>query len=71
LSQRKKITTLNLLSHTAGLSISGFPGYQIDSTLPSSQEILDGIAPANTKAVRSAFEPGLSISILVAVQPFL
>jgi CubicO group peptidase (beta-lactamase class C family) len=59
LSKGKKITTSNLLSHTAGLSISGFPGYQIDSTLPSRQQILDGIAPANTKAVRSAFEPGL------------
>jgi CubicO group peptidase (beta-lactamase class C family) len=60
LSKGKKITTANLLSHTAGLSVyGGFPGYDVKSTIPALPQILDGVAPANTPAVRSLFEPGL------------
>jgi CubicO group peptidase (beta-lactamase class C family) len=60
LSKGKKITTANLLSHTAGLSVyGGFPGYNAKSKIPTLPQILDGIAPANTPAVRSLFEPGL------------
>lgn len=59
LSNGKKITMANLLSHTAGLTIHGFPGYEAGTTLPARSEILNGVSPANTKAVRSAFEPGL------------
>lgn len=58
-SKGKKITTANLLSHTAGLSISGYPGYEVGVTVPTRRQILDGNKPANTRAVRSAFEPGL------------
>ena len=57
-SQGKKISLANLLSHTAGLTIHGFPGYQRGDTIPSITDILDGKAPANTKAVRSEFAPG-------------
>ncbi len=59
LSGGKKITTANLLSHTGGLSIHGFPGYNKKDTLPSLTQILNGEKPANTRAVRSLFEPGL------------
>ncbi|MFZ4548335.1 MAG: serine hydrolase [Bacteroidales bacterium] len=60
LSNGKKITTANLLSHTAGLSVyGGFPGYDAKSEIPTLPQILDGVAPANTPAVRSLFEPGL------------
>jgi CubicO group peptidase (beta-lactamase class C family) len=58
-SHGKKITLANLLSHTAGLTIHGFPGYERGDTIPSLTDILDGKAPANTKAVRSQFAPGL------------
>jgi CubicO group peptidase (beta-lactamase class C family) len=58
-SQGKKISLSNLLSHTAGLTIHGFPGYERGDTIPSITDILDGKAPANTKAVRSQFAPGL------------
>ena len=58
-SRGKKITIANLLSHTAGLTIHGFPGYERGDTIPSLEQILDGIPPANTKAVRSQFDPGL------------
>ncbi len=59
IAKNKKITTANLLSHTAGLTIDGFPGYCKDDTLPSIIQILDGKKPANTLAVRSQFEPGI------------
>jgi CubicO group peptidase (beta-lactamase class C family) len=59
LSKGKKINTANLLSHTAGLTIHGFPGYAIGDTIPSLIQVLNGTPPANTKAVRSQFEPGL------------
>lgn len=57
-SHGKKITTAQLLSHTAGLSVHGFPGYQRDSVIAAVTDILDGRAPSNTEAVRSLAEPG-------------
>jgi CubicO group peptidase (beta-lactamase class C family) len=59
LSKGKKITVANLLSHTAGITIHGFPGYEIGDTIPTLTQILDGQKPANTKAVRSIYEPSL------------
>lgn len=57
-SHGKKITTAQLLSHTAGLSVHGFPGYQRDSAIAAVTDILDGRSPSNTEAVRSLEEPG-------------
>ena len=57
-SHGKKITTAQLLSHTAGLGVHGFPGYQRDSAIAAVTDILDGRAPSNTEAVRSVIEPG-------------
>ena len=59
LSKNKKITVLNLLSHTAGLNMTGFPGYSQVDNLPTIPQILDGKKNSNTPAVRSQFEPGL------------
>jgi len=61
IAKNKKINTLHLLSHTAGLSIHGFPGYERSDTIPLLSQILDGQKPANTKAVRSEFEPGIRL----------
>jgi len=55
---KKKVTLANLLSHTGGLTIHGFPGYEVGKTLPTLPEVLDGKAPANTAAVRVDTEPG-------------
>jgi CubicO group peptidase (beta-lactamase class C family) len=60
-SNNRKITLTNLLSHTGGLSIHGFPGYAAGEDLPSLIQILDGLKPANTEAVRSVEEPGKSV----------
>lgn len=53
-----RISVRNLLSHTAGLSISSFPGYTRGADLPELLDILDGRHPANTAAVKSQILPG-------------
>jgi CubicO group peptidase (beta-lactamase class C family) len=58
-TNNKKITIANLLSHTAGLGIHGFPGYSVNDTIPTLIQILDGKKPANTEAIRSIMEPGI------------
>jgi len=60
-SQGRPITVNALLSHTAGLTIHGFPGYTRGDTLPSVQQILDGEKPANTRAVRSFIIPDTAV----------
>lgn len=57
LSNGKKITIANLLSHTAGLRRGGGV-YDIGDSLPTMIQVLDGKKPSNSPAVRSAFEPG-------------
>ncbi len=47
-----------LLSHTAGLTVHGFPGYAVGEPLPTVPQILDGAKPANTAAVRVDKTPG-------------
>jgi CubicO group peptidase (beta-lactamase class C family) len=47
-----------LLSHTAGTTVSGFPGYAHDAAVPSLVQVLDGAPPANTKPVRIENPPG-------------
>ncbi|WP_177197072.1 serine hydrolase domain-containing protein [Dyadobacter koreensis] len=54
----KKVTLRGILSHTAGLTVHGFPGYTVDTKIPSAVQILDGEAPANTSPVRVDFVPG-------------
>jgi CubicO group peptidase (beta-lactamase class C family) len=61
-SNNKTITLKNLLSHTAGLTMHGFPGYEPGADLPGLPQILDGTPPANTDPVRSFTEPGGNFS---------
>ena len=55
---KKKVTLANLLSHTGGTTVHGFPGYAPGEKIPTLSQILDGVPPANTLAVRVDFEPG-------------
>ncbi len=59
-SKGKKVSLLNLLSHTGGVNVSGFDGYSKTDSLPSIIQILNGQSPSNSDAVRSIFEPGLN-----------
>ena len=52
------VTLKKLLSHTAGLTVSGFPGYAAGVPVPSLIQLLDGTAPANTPAIRIDTKPG-------------
>jgi CubicO group peptidase (beta-lactamase class C family) len=47
-----------LLSHTGGTTVSGFPGYAADKPVPTLAQVLDGAGPANTKPIRVAAAPG-------------
>ena len=55
---KKKVTLANLLSHTGGLTVHGFPGYASGEKIPTLPQVLDGTEPANTAAVRVDMEPG-------------
>lgn len=52
------VTVRALLSHTAGISVSGFPGYGPGQAVPSVAQVLDGLAPATTAPVRVTSPPG-------------
>ncbi|HEX5709586.1 MAG TPA: serine hydrolase [Pyrinomonadaceae bacterium] len=55
---KRKVTLANLLSHTAGLTVHGFPGYAAGERIPTLPQVLDGAEPANTAPVRVDLEPG-------------
>jgi CubicO group peptidase (beta-lactamase class C family) len=57
-TKEQKVTLRRLLSHTAGLTVHGFPGYNSASTVPTVPQILDGVKPANTSPVRVDVIPG-------------
>jgi CubicO group peptidase (beta-lactamase class C family) len=52
------VTLRLILSHSAGLTVDGFPGYRVGSPIPSLLQILDGRPPANTPPVRVDQIPG-------------
>ena len=54
----KKVTLRGLLSHTAGLTVHGFPGYATDAPVPTLVQVLDGAKPANTAPIRVDITPG-------------
>jgi CubicO group peptidase (beta-lactamase class C family) len=54
----EKVTPRRLLTHSAGLTVWGFPGYALDKPVPTVPQLLDGAQPANTPAVRNDTTPG-------------
>jgi CubicO group peptidase (beta-lactamase class C family) len=54
----EKVTLRRLLTHTAGLTVWGFPGYASTVEVPTVPQVLDGAKPANTSAVRNDTTPG-------------
>lgn len=57
-TQNEKVTLRRLLSHTAGLTVSGFPGYAAGAPIPDTVQVLSGAKPAITPEVRSYAQPG-------------
>jgi CubicO group peptidase (beta-lactamase class C family) len=54
----EKVTLRRIASHSAGLTVHGFPGYKTTDSLPTTVQVLDGARPANTAAVRVDTFPG-------------
>src|SRR5580765_5903995 len=54
----QKVTLRRILSHSAGLTVHGFPGYEVGSTIPTLVEIFNGEPPANTAPIRVDIVPG-------------
>jgi CubicO group peptidase (beta-lactamase class C family) len=52
----ERVTLRRLLTHMAGLTVSGFPGYDVTERIPSVPDVLDG--KGNTAAVRVDAVPG-------------
>jgi len=57
---KKKVMLKHILSHTGGLTVHGFLGYSSDLTVPTLIQILDGVPPANSPAIRVDKVPGES-----------
>ena len=57
----KKVTVYNLLNHTAGFNVHGFPGYEKNDPLPTIIQILNGEKPANSEPVQFLAEPGTKV----------
>lgn len=54
----QKVTLRKLLTHSAGLTVWGFPGYDVAKPVPTVPQLLDGAPPSNTPAVRNDTTPG-------------
>jgi len=55
-TEAEKVTLRRLLTHTAGLTVHGFPGYTYQDTMPSVIGVLDG--RGNTSEIRVDTIPG-------------
>lgn len=54
----KSVNLRELLSHTAGLNVHGFPGYEVGARIPTAVQVLSGAAPAVTEAVKIVLPAG-------------
>jgi CubicO group peptidase (beta-lactamase class C family) len=58
LTKEQKVTLRRVLSHNAGLTVHGFPGYSANEPQPTLLQVLNGEKPANTEPVRVDIVPG-------------
>ncbi len=57
-TQDKKVTLRGILSHSAGLTVHGFAGYEVGTPVPKLKQVLDGTDPSNSEAIRVESVPG-------------
>ena len=57
-TRKEKVTLRRLLSHNAGLTVSGFRGYAEGESVPTILQVLDGLPPANNAPIRVDKKPG-------------
>lgn len=57
-SKAEPITLRRLLGHTAGTNVPGLKGYLPGAPLPDMTQILNGLPPANTPAIKVEGTPG-------------
>jgi CubicO group peptidase (beta-lactamase class C family) len=57
-NEDQKVTLRRILSHSAGLTVHGFPGYPVGSPIPTLVQIFNGEPPANTAPIRVELVPG-------------
>jgi CubicO group peptidase (beta-lactamase class C family) len=57
-TSKRKVTLRELLTHTAGVTVHGFPGYAAGEQMPTLVQVLNGEKPANTPSIRVDTEPG-------------
>lgn len=60
---QREVTLFDLLTHTAGLVEWTFNGYSPDEEIPSSEQILEGLKPANSPCLRIVYSPGSEVRI--------
>ena len=58
ITETEKVTLRRLLTHSAGLTVWGFPGYQRGTPVPTVPQLLDSLGPTNTPPVRNDTFPG-------------
>ena len=58
-TNEQSVTPRQIAGHMGGLSVQGFVGYKQTDKIPGVVEILNGVAPANSKPVRAVTKPGV------------
>ncbi len=57
-TEKEKVTLRRLVSHNAGMTVHGFPGYAANDEFPTTVQVLNGEPPANTSPIVPDTFPG-------------
>ena len=56
--QERPVTLRSILTHSSGLNVEGFNGYEPGGAVPNLRQVLDGAPPANSAPIQLVFTPG-------------